>query len=382
MNSSTIYLDQKALASNIAYIRSLKGENTLFSSVLKGNAYGHGVSQMVPALQKLDVNHFSVFSSFEAKEVYESATGDFTVMIMGDIDPKDEAWIIEKSVEFYVFNFHRLEKMLERAKELEKQINIHLQVETGMNRMGFNKSDWKKLAKFLKNNPEHIQIKGLCTHFAGAESISNYKRIQDQRKLFRKAIKFFKEQEINPERVHCSCSAAMLSFPQANYDMVRIGILQYGLWPSRETFISHLTKEKRNDDPLQPVLSWKSYIMDIKKVKKGNHIGYGNTFLAETDMEIASVPVGYGYGYDRGLSNQGRVIVGHNRLSVVGIVNMNMLLIDITKVPEKISLGDEVILIGENTDLEITVSSFENIIDQLNYELLCRLDKDIPRKLV
>jgi alanine racemase len=382
MNSSTIYLDQKALASNIEYIRSLKGENTLFSSVLKGNAYGHGIRQMVSALQKLDVNHFSVFSSFEAIEVCREATGNYTTMIMGDIADEDENWVLENNIEFFVFNFHRLDKMAGKAKEAGKRINIHIEVETGMNRTGFNKRDWKKLAEYLKKNSEHINIKGLCTHFAGAESIANYKRVQDQRKIFKKAIQFFREQDLSPERIHCSCSAAMLSFPQANYDMVRVGILQYGLWPSRETFISHLTKKKLTNDPLEPVLSWKSYIMDIKKVKRGSHIGYGNSYLAETDMTIASVPVGYGYGYDRDLSNQGRVIVGHHRLSVIGIINMNVLLIDITQVASEVSLGEEVILIGENTDLEITVTSFENLTSKLNYEVLARLDKDIPRKLI
>ena len=382
MNSSTIYLDQKALANNIDYIRSLKGGETLLSSVLKANAYGHGIPQMVMALQKLKVGHFSVFSSFEAREVFREATGDFTIMIMGDIARGDEDWVIKNEVDFFVFNFYRLERMLAKAKKFNKKINIHVEVETGMNRTGFNKSQWKQLVEYLKKNSGSIHIKGICTHFAGAESIANYKRIHDQRKTFKKALGFFKDNGISPERIHCSCSAAMLSFPQANYDMVRIGILQYGLWPSRETFISHMTKKKLEDDPLEPVLSWKSYIMDTKKVKKGVHIGYGTTYLAETDMVIAAVPVGYGYGYDRDLSNQGRVIVGNNRLSVIGIVNMNMLLIDITQIAGETSIGDEVVLIGKHNDLEITVNSFENLTSKLNYEVLARLDKDIPRKLI
>ncbi len=381
-HSSTIYLDQKALANNIDYIRSVKGEETLLSSVLKANAYGHGISQMVKALQKLKVEHFSVFSSSEAKEVSRETTGDCTIMIMGDISPIDEDWVIENEIDFFVFNFYRLEKMTEQAKKANKKINIHLELETGMNRTGFNKPQWKQLVEYLKKNSKQINIKGICTHFAGAESIANYKRIHDQRKTFKKAIRFFKDNEISPERIHCSCSAAMLSFPQANYDMVRIGILQYGLWPSRETFISHMTKKNIDDDPLEPVLSWKSYIMDTKKVRKGTHIGYGTTYLAETDMVIASVPVGYGYGYDRDLSNQGRVIVGKHRLSVIGIVNMNMLLIDITQIAEKTSIGEEVVLIGKHEDLEITVNSFENLTSKLNYEVLARLDKDIPRKLI
>ncbi|HET8809629.1 MAG TPA: alanine racemase [Flavobacteriaceae bacterium] len=381
MHSSIIEIDQKALANNVRYIRSLIDEKVVFSSVLKGNAYGHGAPEMVEALQKLDVNHFSVFSSFEAKEVLDTGVGDFTVMIMGDIDPEDEDWIIENSIEFYVFNFDRLKTMTEKAKRKSSPINIHIELETGMNRTGFNKKDWKQVVDFLKENSEHINLKGLCTHFAGAESISNYKRVQDQRKVFKKGIAFFEKHAISPDKIHCSCSAAVLTFPENNFDMVRIGILQYGLWPSRETFISHLSKKKEQEDPLDPILSWKSYIMDIKPVKKGSYVGYGNSYLAETDMNVASVPVGYGYGYSRSLSNQGRVIVKHNRLSIIGIINMNMLLIDITQANGTVNIGDEVILIGENDDLEITVSSFGNLSSQLNYEVLSRIDKDIPRIL-
>ena len=381
MHSSIITIDQKALANNVDYIRSIIGEKVVFSSVLKGNAYGHGAPEMTKALQKLGVNHFSVFSSFEAKEVFDAASGDFTIMILGDINKNEETWIIENAIEFYVFNFERLEKMTQKAKQQKKRINVHIEIETGMNRTGFDKKNWEKVTDFIQKNSEHINVKGLCTHFAGAESIANYKRIQDQRKVFKKAIAFFKAQSIFPERIHCSCSAAVLSFPKNNFDMVRIGILQYGLWPSRETFISHLSKKKQQKDPLQPILSWKSYIMDIKEVKKGSFIGYGNSFMAETNMKVASVPVGYGYGYSRSLSNQGRVIVNHNRLSIVGIINMNMLLIDITMANGKIGLYDEVILIGKNDELEITLSSFGNLSSQLNYEVLSRIDKDIPRVL-
>ncbi|HET8839250.1 MAG TPA: alanine racemase [Flavobacteriaceae bacterium] len=381
MSSSTIEISQKALASNVRYIRSLIGEKVIFSSVLKGNAYGHGAPEMVKALQELEVNHFSVFSSFEAREVFQAAKGNFTLMIMGDINEKDEDWIIKNSIDFYVFNFARLRKMTEKAKKLGRKINIHIEVETGMNRTGFIKKQWPEVVDFINENSQHIHLKGLCTHFAGAESISNYKRVKDQRKVFKKAIAFFKEKDCSPELIHCSCSAAVLSFPEDNYDMVRIGILQYGLWPSREIYISHFTKKKHEKDPLRPVLSWKSYIMDIKKVKKGNYIGYGNSYLAETDMHIASIPVGYGYGYSRSLSNQGRVIIDHQRLSIIGIINMNMFLVDVTAAEKSVELGDEVILIGHNSDLEITVSSFGNLSSQLNYEVLSRIDKDVPRIL-
>ena len=188
---------------------------------------------------------------------------------MGDINCSDEDWIIDNSIEFFVFNIARFEQMLSKAKKIKKILYIHIEIETGMNRTGFNQKDWIQIIQLANANKDFIKVKGLCTHFAGAESLNNYVRVKQQQIVFNKAIKFFKSHEIIPQQIHCSCSAAVLAFPAKNYDMVRVGILQYGLWPSRETFIAFITKHKIETNPLKPVLSWKSYIMDIKQVSKG-----------------------------------------------------------------------------------------------------------------
>lgn len=381
MHSSVIQISKSALKNNIDFIKSLIHKSVTLSSVIKGNAYGHSIETIVPLLQELNVNHFSLYSSFEAKKAFKVAKNNFTILIMGDIDSNDEDWIIDNAIEFFVFNKVRLKQMLKKAIEKKQVINIHIEVETGMNRTGFNQKEWIEIIEFILANKDFINVKGLCTHFAGAESLSNYVRVKQQQLIFNKAIKFFKSQEIKPQLIHCSCSAAVLAFPTKNYDMVRVGILQYGLWPSRETFIAYITKLKADTNPLKPVLSWKSYIMDIKQVPKGEFIGYGNSFLAENETKVASVPIGYGYGYSRSLSNLGRVIINNNRYSVIGTINMNMLLVDITS-SDSIATNDEVILIGSSTDLDISLSSFCNMTDQLNYEVLSRIDKDIPRTII
>ncbi|WP_299527348.1 alanine racemase [uncultured Lutibacter sp.] len=381
MHNSIIQISKSALKNNIDFIKSLINESVIVSSVVKGNAYGHSIIGMVPILQELNVNHFSVYSSFEAKEVFKVVKNDFTIMIMGDISGSDEDWIIDNSIEFYVFNIGRLERMLSKAKKIKKVLTIHIEIETGMNRTGFNQKDWLQIIQLVNANKDFIKVKGLCTHFAGAESLNNYVRVKKQQLVFNKAIIFFKSQEIIPQQIHCSCSAAVLAFSNKNYDMVRVGILQYGLWPSREAFIAYISKLNINTNPLKPVLSWKSYIMDIKHVSKGEFIGYGSSFLAENETIVASVPIGYGYGYSRSLSNLGRVIINNNRYSVIGTINMNMFLVDITS-SNSIDINDEVILIGSSTDLDIPLSSFCNNTDQLNYEVLSRIDKDIPRIII
>ena len=381
-NNSSIFLSRSALKNNIDFIRGELGEDVILSSVIKGNAYGHGIDKMVPELEKLGVRHFSVFSFDEAQKVLDHRTKKrSTILIMGFVPDSELSWMLEHKIECFVFNLNRLRKLAELAKKKGTKAKVHIEIETGMNRTGIPKELWEECVEILKSNRSSLEFKGLCTHFAGAESISNYKRIQDQRKIFKNALRQFTRKYKRPEIVHSSCSAAIIGYPQENWDMVRIGILQYGLWPSRESYISYLTRKRLKEDPLKRVISWKSEVMDIKRVEPDQFIGYGTTLLSEKHMKIASVPVGYGHGYSRSLSNQGKVIIKGHRLDVIGVVNMNLILVDVSVIDD-LEPGDEVILIGDYNGISITVASFSDLSSQLNYELLTRLDKDIPRKFI
>lgn len=170
-------------------------------------------------------------------------------------------------------------------------------------------------------------------------------------------------------------------FPETRMDMVRIGIMQYGLWPSPEVFVNYLNTKKSKIDPLQRVITWKSKIMSVKKVKIGEFIGYGTSYLAERKMTIATVPVGYSHGYSRSLSNQGRVLINGHRCIVVGSVNMNMMTVDVTHL-KSAKKENEVVLIGTQDNVAVSVASFSDYSNQLNYELLTRISKTIPRKII
>lgn len=379
-NSSVVELDKKAIANNVEFINKQIGDSVKLSCVVKANAYGHSIEKMVPELEENGVRHFSVFSSFEAREVYQATSKKSTIMIMGDISAEDLSWVVEKQVECFVYNFHMLNKLIEEADKQKTKACIHVELETGMNRHGFSKINWSELIELLKKEKDNYILQGLCTHFAGAESSANYKRIQEQQEVFLNGLSVFRDNDLIPQNVHSSCSAAILAYPEFNHDLVRVGILTYGLWPSTEMELTYKIKNNTQNSPLRRVLSWKSKITDISYVESGEFIGYGNSYLAETDMKIASVPVGYGYGFNRSLSNTGRVLVNGSRLSVIGMVNMNMFLIDATNVD--ISINDEVIIIGRDGDKSINVKHFGNLSDTLNYELLTRIDKAIPRKLV
>jgi alanine racemase len=175
-------------------------------------------------------------------------------------------------------------------------------------------------------------------------------------------------------------SAATIRYPKTRFHLVRVGILQYGFFPTEEIKVHYLTKHKTHHNPLKRIVSWKTNVMDIKTVPPGHFVGYGTSYLTTKTTQIAIIPVGYYSGFSRFLSNSGKVLIRGHKLNVIGTVNMNMMAVDITGVgAEK---GDEVVLIGHQGDEEITVSSFSDLSQLINYELLTRLPHSIPRMII
>ncbi len=382
LDSSRIVLHEEALKQNIAFLKSHLRKGVSMSSVIKGNAYGHGISTFIPMAERAGINHFSVFSAREAEGVLKFRQNpDTGVMIMGMIRNEELEWAISEGVEIYIFETDRLEAACSAAQTIGRKARIHVQIETGMNRTGFEEQHWDEVFQYIKEQDSDLELMGVCTHFAGAESVANYFRIQNQNRQFEKALAAAEQRLGYRPMAHASSSAACLTYPEFQYDMVRIGIAQYGFWPSRETYM-HLAKSSgfmRDNDPLKRVLTWKSEVMSTKWVEEGEFIGYGNVYLAGRKMRIATVPIGYTHGFARNLTNTGYVLINGERAGVVGLVNMNMITVDVTDISgaEK---GSEVVLIGRQGDDEITVASFGEMTNNLNYEILVRLPASIPRE--
>jgi alanine racemase len=273
----------------------------------------------------------------------------------------------------------RLHAVKKIAKKTSKPARIHVELETGMHRTGFLPNELTEVAEILTKNDKTIILEGLCTHFAGAEHMANYDRVQKQIKRFKRTCEWFHDFGLKPKYRHVACSAGLLNFPEAAMDMVRIGISNYGFWPSEETKMLHLRRNGNSPkDPLQRVLSWKSKILSVNHVSEGEYVSYGKSYITNRDSLIAVVPVGYAYGFSRNLSNLGHVLVNGKRVTVIGSVNMNMIVIDVTDIPD-VKVDDEVVLIGKQGRVNISVSSFSDMNNSMNYELLTRLPKDIPR---
>lgn len=383
LQPSHIQLSKSALENNIRFLRERSHDSVKISSVIKGNAYGHGISTFLPMAEECGINHFSVFSADEAYAAHiHRKKSETDVMVMGMIRDSEIEWAVEHDVEFYLFEEKRLQAAIEAAKRAGKRARIHLQIETGMHRTGFEENEYESCFRKVAENEKYLDLKGICTHFAGAESVANYYRIIHQDKQFRKVLELA-ETYFNPmPTIHAASSAAYLIYPEMRYDMARIGIAMFGFWPSSETYMHTLKNDRRFvNDPLFRVLSWKSEIMSTKWVGEGEFIGYGNTFLTSSRMKIATVPIGYSQGFARSLTNAGYVLIGGERARVVGLVNMNMITVEITDMPDA-KKGDEVVVIGHQKDKDITVASFGEMSNNLNYEVLTRLPSSIPREVI
>ena len=385
-STSYIEISKSALEHNITYLKERIGKNTIFSSVIKGNAYGHGIEHFLPLVEKCGVNHFSVFDADEARRAEKCKSPDSHIMIMGSIDHEEIDWAVEHDISFFVFQMDRLKSAAKAADKLGKKARIHIHLETGFHRFGFENGQLDEVVDFLLDNPKKFVIEGICTHYAGAESVSNYVRVKQQIVDFKEQVMRMKDKGIEPKLRHTACSAAVFNYPETIMDMVRVGIAQYGLWPSRETRMRILKNQlngnggnkKGIEDPLKRIISWKSKVMNIKQVEAGEFVGYGTAYLTSRPEKLAGIPVGYAHGFSRNLSNIGQVLIKGRRARVVGYVNMNAMMVDITDIPE-VKPGDEVVMIGKQGNDEVTLSSFSEMSNYLNYELLTRLPDEIPR---
>lgn len=373
-------------------MRSLIGNDVVFTSVIKGNAYGHGIEHLLPLAEECGVNSFAVYSADEALRAFNCRKNETThIMIMGIVEDAAIEWAVEHEVSFYVFDNDRLEKAVNASKKTGRKARIHIQLETGFHRAGFEEDELDPAIELILKNDAFLQVDGICTHYVGAESVSNYVRIENQISKFHELYKHIEKRGIKPRYLHTACSAAVMNYPETIMDMVRVGIAQYGFWPNEETFIKNFKEkvdhpevnlQQKITDPLKRLISWKSTVMNVKKVPPGEFVGYGNTYFTERSEILAGVPVGYSHGFSRSLSNVGHVLVHGMKVPVVGLVNMNVLMVKITDVPGEVSKGDEVVLIGNQKNESISVASFSEMSNYLNYELLTRLPEDIPRHII
>ncbi len=373
-----IEIDQHALKFNIKNFRKIIKKTTKFYAVVKSNAYGHGIKEIVRLIHS-DIDGFCINHISEVNDIYELT--DKPVMIMGGYDEEDLKALLDKDltrISIVVSN----ENQLKMIKNIVPNVPFYIKVDTGMSRLGY-RSDSKNFVEFLnilkdyKNN-----IKGLMSHFSNVEDVTDQSYAYEQLKSFQKAKEIVRTcfpDIVHKFQYHIAASAATMLIPESHQDIVRIGISLYGLWPSLPTKLSTYNIYK-DQFQLKPVLTWKTRIVHINEVPENSMVGYGCTFQTSYKTRIAVLPVGYYEGYDRSLSNRSFVIVRNRRAMLLGRVCMNMIMIDVTHIPD-IQVGDEVILIGSSisNQEQVTADDLAEIAGTINYEITTRIPQHIKR---
>jgi alanine racemase len=375
-----IEISESAYSHNLHFFKSQLVEKTEFSVVIKSNAYGHGMKVMADLAVKHGADSFCVHSLDEAIELRQQGiTCD--VLIMGPVLLNRLSEVIKQDLRLVVYNIEAIQHLKKITAEMKRPVRIHLKLETGTFRQGILEEDLDKFLSELKNS-KLLKLEGIYTHFANIEDTTNHDYAYYQLDLLNKMAARIKNSGFPEIKCHAACSAAILLFPETHFDMVRLGISQYGLWPSRETFVSYKTKHTRKvEDLLQPVMGWKCKIGQIKTVRADQKVGYGGTFQTTRPSKIAILPVGYADGYDRGLSNQVYALIQGRRAPLRGRVCMNLIMVDITDIPG-VRLEDTVTLMGVDGKERISCDYLASLCGTINYEFVSRINWQIPRLIV
>ncbi len=370
---SWIELDIQALKHNFKFFRNRIQQKIAIFPVVKANAYGHGMPEIVHGLLPL-ADGFCVHSAEEATRV----PGGKPILVLGHF-PDDLGFlarlIIDCNPIFTITSDKQALALNNAAKAAGTPASVHIKVETGTHRLGLSPEEARELAISVTRF-SHLHLSGFSTHFANIEDTTNHHFAMEQLAIFNS----FRDSlpENSRYRFHAACSAAALLFPETHLDIVRLGISLYGYYSSKETRLSSMKQGLQPENKLHPVLSWKTRPVQVKPVASGEFIGYGLTYRAHRPMTIAVLPVGYSDGYDRRLSNSGYVLFRGKRAPICGRICMNLMMVDVTHIPNP-GCTDTVTLIGRDGDEWITAEVLASETGTIHYEILARLSPTIPR---
>ncbi len=364
-------IDLDAFDHNVKEIQKKIGPDTGLMGVIKTNAYGHGAVILAGELERLGASWLAVACVEEGIELRKHGIR-LPVLVLGFTAPDQYEDLIEYEITPAVFSLDMARAMDETAKEAGKVLPVHIKVDTGMGRIGYAPTRESAEEIYKISQLAHIQVEGMFTHFACADMEDEaYKSITRQQfDRYCQMEQWLEDMGLYIPLRHCANSAGIMDAPGMHKDMVRAGIILYGLYPSDE-----MSKEILD---LKPVMSLKSHITYIKKVAPGHGISYGYTYVTPKETLVATIPVGYGDGYPRLLTNQGSVLIHGQRAPIIGRVCMDQFMVDITDLTD-VKEGDEVTLVGRDGDEEITFDELAGLIGTISYELVCDVGRRVPR---
>lgn len=365
-----IEVDKGAIKHNFDVFKGLIAKNVRILGVVKSNAYGHNLFEFAKELEKLGVDFLGVDSAVEGLALRREGVKT-PILVLGYTLPEMFEELAEKNISITVSSFETFTEL----KKIKSKINIHIKADTGMSRHGFNEAEIKKvLAEIEKinNKKPMVTVEGLFTHFAMAKNPSFPAYTKSQIEKFNLWREAFIKAGLKPI-CHAGATGGALLYKEAHFDMIRIGIGFYGIWPSKESQAFYEGKVK-----LQPVLSWKTLIAEVKKMPKGTKMGYDCSETLERDSMVAVIPIGYWHGLPRALSSIGHVIVKGEKCKILGRICMDIIMVDVTNVKNP-QIGNEVTIIGRDGKSEILASDIAELLDASTYELVTRINPLIKR---
>lgn len=359
-------IDLEALRWNFEQVRKKIDPGVKVLSVVKANAYGHGAHEIARVLEDEGSDAFGVATAEEGMELRRGGV-QTPILVLAGVYPGQLDDLVQNHLTPVLFELeimHRLEAEMGRRGS---SLPFHLKVDTGMGRIGLRAAEidsWLPQLDRLKA----LRLEGIMSHFSQAENVKG-EFTQSQLNSFNRVIERLRSQGHELPFIHLANSAAVLTLPPAHFTLVRPGLMLYGIYPAPET---------ANEAQLKPVLSWKTRILQLKRVPKGLGISYGRTFVTSRESLIATLPVGYADGYHRLLSNQGAVLVRGHRAPVVGNVCMDLTMVDVTDIPG-VQQGEEVVLLGAQGGETVSADEMARWAKTISYEILTSISSRVPR---
>ncbi|MCD6426606.1 MAG: alanine racemase [Caldisericaceae bacterium] len=356
-----VEIDLKKLKNNFDKIKKISGGRKIIG-VVKADAYGHGAEKISKALEEWGIDFLAVASFEEAMRLRRAGIKKTPVLVLGYVNPSALKEAAINNIHITLFNVRFIEKL--HSYEGKHTLNVHINVDTGMGRIGVFPEEVLDTANEIKNM-ENVNFFGIYTHFSTADSDPEYLQVQLAR--FKRILYELGSRNIKPKLIHAANSAAILNFNETLFDAVRPGIILYGLSPFQ-----------KDNHAFEPVLSFKTRVIYVKRIPSGTSISYGRRFISKKKMIVATIPVGYADGLPRALSNKGEVLIKGKRVKILGNVTMDQTVIDVSGIPN-VHSGNEVVLIGKQGDEEITATEIAKKIGTINYEIISRIGKRVER---
>ena len=365
-------IDLTAFRHNLQNLRKYLDPQTRIMAVVKADAYGHGAVPCARiAVESGAANYLGAGVIEEGIELRENGL-NAPILILGSIFPDEAEDLVRHNLATILCTQPLAQALSKEAEKQDKTVSVHIKVDTGMNRLGISPENLPALLDQVRNL-KNLKIEAVSTHFSSADD-EDLSVTQAQLEKFQTALTILQKEGVHTPIVHCANTSALFKFPESHFNMVRPGLILYGVLPSP----SLRPVIDQGENPFQPVMQWKSQIILLKPIAKNQPVSYSGSFTTQRDSLIATLPIGYADGLHRMLSNKMDVLIRGRRAPQVGNICMDMILIDVTDIPD-VQAGDEVVIFGRQGDEMISVEELAVKGKTIPYEILCSISKRVPR---